>query len=198
MAERNAASRPRILPDLTTLLAAMVLLMFSNGRFPVAVCSWLGPLFMIHFTRGRKGLVRLPLAYLGLSFAFGYQFYGMTPFGGSAYLIFCASFGITLLLPYVADRYWGQRWNGLTRSLVFPLALITSEYLASFGPFGTWGSIAYSQYESLTLLQLLAWLKFQNGKILSALMGEYSGPCRKRARNRPETPRCRRAGAPEG
>lgn len=156
MAERNAASRPGILPDLTTLLVAMVLLMFSNGRFPVAVCSWLGPLFMIHFTRGGKGLVRLPLAYLGLSFAFGYQFYGMTPFGGSAYLIFCASLGITLLLPYVADRYLGHRWNGLTRSLVFPLALVASEYLVSFGPFGTWGSIAYSQYESLTLLQLLS------------------------------------------
>jgi apolipoprotein N-acyltransferase len=139
MAECNAASRPGILPDLTTLLAAMVLLMFSNGRFPVAVCSWLGPLLMIHFTRGGKGLVRLPLAYLGLSFAFGYQFYEMTPFGGSAYLLFCASFGITLLLPYVSDRYVGQRRNGLNRSLVFPLALVTSEYLASFGPFWNLG-----------------------------------------------------------
>ena len=156
MAERNAASRPGILPTLTTALAAMVLLMFSNGRIPVAVCSWLGPLFMVHFTRGGKWLVRLPLAYVGLSFAFGYQFYGMTPFGGSAYLIFCASFGITLLLPYVTDRYLGHRWNGLTRSLVFPLTLVASEYVVSFGPFGTWGSIAYSQYESLTLLQVLS------------------------------------------
>lgn len=156
MAERNAASRSGTLPDLAIFLAAIVLLMFSNGRFPVAVCSWLGPLFLIHFTRGGKGLVRLPLAYLGLSFAFGYQFYGMTPFRGSAYLIFCAAFGIALLLPYLADRYLGHRWNGLTRSLVFPLALVASEYLVSFGPFGTWGSIAYSQYESLVLLQLLS------------------------------------------
>lgn len=156
MAQHRAAFRTGSLPNLTTPLAAMVLLTFSNGRFPVAVCSWLGPLFMIHFTRGGKGLVRLPLAYLGLSFAFGYQFYGMTPFGGSAYWIFCASFGITLLLPYAADRYLGHRWNGLVRSLVFPLALVASEYLVSFGPFGTWGSIAYSQYESLTLLQLLS------------------------------------------
>lgn len=156
MAERSAASRPKILPDLTVLLAAMVLLMFSNGRFPVASCSWLGPLFMIHFTRGGNGLVRLPLAYLVLSFAFGYQFYGMTPFGGSAYWIFCASLGITLLLPYMADRYLSHRWKGLTGSLVFPLVLVASEYLVSFGPFGTWGSIAYSQYESLTVLQLLS------------------------------------------
>jgi apolipoprotein N-acyltransferase len=39
---------------------------------------------------------------------------------------------------------------------VFPLTLVASEYLVSLGPFGTWGSIAYSQYESLTLLQLLS------------------------------------------
>jgi len=111
---------------------------------------------MIHFTRGGKGLVRLPMAFLGLSFAFGYQFYEMTPFGGAAYWIFSGAFGVTLLLPYLADRYLGRRWSGLTRTLVFPLALVASEYLVSFGPFGTWGSIAYSQYEHLTLLQLLS------------------------------------------
>lgn len=70
--------------------------------------------------------------------------------------MFSAAFGIVLLLPYVADRYLGLRWRGLTRSLVFPLGLVASEYLASFNPFGTWGSIAYSQYEHLTLLQLLS------------------------------------------
>lgn len=156
LAERNAASRPGILPGLAAFLAATVSLMFSNGRFPVAMCAWLGPFFMIHFTRGGKGLVRLPLAYLGLSFAFGYEFYGMTPFGGSGYWLFCAALGTTLLLPYLADHHLGHRWSGLTRSLVFPLALVASEYLVSFGPFGTWGSIAYSQYENLTLLQLLS------------------------------------------
>jgi len=126
--------------------------MYSNGRFPIAVCSWLGPLFIIHFTRGGKGFVWLPLAYLGLSCAFGYQFYGMTPFGGAAYWIFSGAFGMALLLPYVADRYLGLRWHGLVRSLVFPLTLVASEYVVSFGPYGTWGSIAYSQYEHLTLL----------------------------------------------
>jgi apolipoprotein N-acyltransferase len=157
MAERNLASRPGILPNLTILLVAIGLLMFSNGRFPVAVCSWLGTLFMIHFTRGGKGFVRMPLTYLGLSFAFGYQFYGMTPFGGFDYWIFSGAFGVSLMLPYLADRYLGLRLPGLSRSLVFPLALVASEYLVSISsPFGTWGSIAYSQYENLTLLQLLS------------------------------------------
>ena len=156
MAESDEPSRPPFLTDLITFVAAIVLLMFSNGRFPIAVCAWLGPAFMIHFARAGKGFVRLPLAFVGLSFAFGYQFYGMAPFQGVAYGMFAAAFGIVLLLPYVADRYLGPSRQGLTRSLVFPLALVASEYLASFNPFGTWGSIAYSQYEHLTLLQLLS------------------------------------------
>jgi hypothetical protein len=35
--------------------AALALLMFSNGRFPIAACSWLAPLFMLHFTRTLAG-----------------------------------------------------------------------------------------------------------------------------------------------
>lgn len=156
MSDSNTGFRPGVTTGFATPLAAVVFLMFSNGRFPIAICAWLGPLFMIRFTRTGKGLIRLPLAYVGLSFAFGYQFHGMTPFEGSAYWMFSAALGITLLLPYTADRYLALRWRGLTRSLIFPISLVASEYLVSLGPFGTWGSIAYSQYEYSTLLQLLS------------------------------------------
>jgi apolipoprotein N-acyltransferase len=149
-------SRPGIAAALSTFLTAVVLLMVSNGRFPVAICAWLGPLFMLRFTRTGKRLIRLPLAYLGMSFAFGFQFYGIVPFGTSAFLIFCAAFGITLLLPYLADCFLATRWQGLARSLIFPLALVVSEYFASLGPFGSWGSLAYTQYEHLALLQLVS------------------------------------------
>jgi apolipoprotein N-acyltransferase len=156
MAETKANSQSGILTVAGIFLVAVGLLMFSNGRFPIAVCTWIGPLLMIHLTRTGKGFIRLPLAFVGLSFAFGFQFYGMVPFAGLAFLVFCAVFGIALVLPYVADRYLGLRWQGLTRTLIFPLTLVASEYLVSFNPFGTWGSIAYSQYESLTLLQLIS------------------------------------------
>ena len=140
----------------TIFAAAIAFLMFSNGRFPIAICAWLGPVFLLRFTRGGNAVVRLPLAYLGLSFAFGNQFYRMTPFAGVAYWIFSAAFGIALLIPYAADRFLMHRSRGLSRSLVFPMALVVSEYLASFNPFGTWGSVAYTQYEYLPLLQLVS------------------------------------------
>jgi apolipoprotein N-acyltransferase len=156
MDESRATSQSGFLTSALILLAAFAFLMFSNGRFPIGACAWLGLLFMLRFTRQGKGLIRLPLAYLTLTLAFAFQFYGMTPFGGFAYVLFSAAFGITLLFPYALDRYLGFRWQGLARSLIFPSALVLSEYAVSFGPFGTWGSLAYSQYESLTLLQLLS------------------------------------------
>ena len=153
----DAGRRPQLeFTDITSLVAAVLLLMFSNGRFPVATCAWLGPIFMLRFARRGRGVLRLPLVYLGLGFAFGYQFYGMTPFGGVGYVMFSAAFGVMLLLPYVADRYILAGGQGLARSLVFPTALVVSEYLSSFNPFGSWGSIAYSQYEYLPFLQILS------------------------------------------
>lgn len=142
--------------EISCFIAAVVFLMFSNGRFPVATCAWIGPILMLRFTRRGKGVVRLALAYLGLSFSFGFQFYEMTPFGGMGYAIFSAAFGIMLLLPYIADRYVLAGQSGIARTLVYPAALVVSEYISAFNPFGSWGSIAYSQYEYLPLLQLVS------------------------------------------
>ncbi len=156
MTETNQSVRLGFLRGLALLVLAVVFLMFSNGRFPIAMCAWLGPIFLLRFTRTGKAMFRLSLAYLVLCFSFGYQFYGMTPFGGFGYWVFSAAFGVMLLLPYSIDRYVSSRCRDLSRSLIFPLALVLSEYLSSCNPFGTWGSVAYSQYESLTLLQLLS------------------------------------------
>ncbi len=155
MAESKASLHPEPRSGAAVYCAALGLLLFSNGRYPIAACAWLAPLFMLHFVRG-GGLRRLLLAFLGLSATFGWQFWGMAPLEGFAYVLFSLTFGFTLLLPYVADRYLGRRWQGVTRSLVFPLAMVASECLASLNPFGTWGSIAYSQYEHLALLQIMS------------------------------------------
>jgi hypothetical protein len=96
MDESKPASRPGILPVLTTCLAAVAFLMFSNGRYPISVCARLGPLFVIHFSRGGSSFVRLPLPCLGLSFAFGYRFNRML-FGGPTYWVYSGVFGITLV-----------------------------------------------------------------------------------------------------
>jgi hypothetical protein len=63
MAETKANSQSGIFTVAGIFLVAVGLLMFSNGRFPIAVCTWIGPLLMIHLTRTGKGFIRLPLAF---------------------------------------------------------------------------------------------------------------------------------------
>jgi len=88
-AESDAPARSGYISPLLTFVTAIAFLLFANGRYPLAICAWLGPLFMLRFTRGGRVVIRLPLAFLGLSIAFGYQFYGMTPFGGAP--IYCSA-----------------------------------------------------------------------------------------------------------
>jgi apolipoprotein N-acyltransferase len=135
---------------------AAVLLLFSNGANTISLAAWLAPVFMLRFVRGQSFKVGLPIAYVLLVAAFVSQFRGMVHIPGVGYPIFLVVWGIPLVLPYIVDRLVTHRLRGLTASLVFPVAWAATEYVASRGPYGTWGSVAYSQYGNLALLQILS------------------------------------------
>jgi apolipoprotein N-acyltransferase len=138
------------------LTTASALLLFSNGAYSVPLATWLAPVFLLRFVRTQSFKVGLPIAYLLLATAFAFQFRGMVPIPGVGYYIFLVLWGIPLVLPYVVDRLLVRRLNGFTASLVFPSTWAATEYLVSRGPYGSWGSAAYSQYGNLPLLQLLS------------------------------------------
>lgn len=138
------------------LAVAAVLLLFSNGADNVPLAAWLAPVFVLRFLRKQRVLIGLPVVYILLIAAFTFQFRGMVPIPGIGYYIFLAIFGIPMTLPYLVDRLVSPRLAGLRATLVFPAALATTEYLLSRGPYGTWGSTAYSQYGNLALLQVLS------------------------------------------
>jgi apolipoprotein N-acyltransferase len=135
---------------------AAVLLLFSNGATTIPLAAWLAPVFILRFTRGQSLKVGLPLAYVLQVGAFSLQFRGMVLIPGIGYYVFLIVWGIPLVLPYVVDRLIAHKLSGLTASLVFPTACAVTEYAASYGPYGSWGSIAYSQYGNLPLLQILS------------------------------------------
>lgn len=138
------------------LATAAGLLLFSNGANTVPLAAWLAPVFVLRFVRGQILKVGLPVAYLLFVSAFAFQFRGMVPLPGIAYYIFLVVWGIPLVLPYIIDRLLAHRLSGLTASFVFPSAWAATEYVLSRGPYGTWGSVAYSQYGNLALLQILS------------------------------------------
>jgi apolipoprotein N-acyltransferase len=138
------------------LTIAATLLLFSNGAYSVPLAAWLAPVFLLRFVRTQSLKVGLPSAYVLLATAFAFQFRGMVPIPGVGYYIFLVLWSIPLVLPYVVDRLLVCRLTGFTASFVFPTTWAATEYLVSRGPYGSWGSAAYSQYGNLPLLQLLS------------------------------------------
>jgi apolipoprotein N-acyltransferase len=135
---------------------AAVLSLFSNGANTIPLAAWLAPVFVLRFVRRQRLYIGLPITYLLLIGSFAFQFRGMLPIPGVAYYIFLAAWGVPLVLPYIVDRLGARRVAGLAASLVFPTTWTATEYAVSRGPYGTWGSAAYSQYGNLALLQVLS------------------------------------------
>jgi len=138
------------------LAIAAALLLVSYGAYNIPLAAWLAPVFMLRFVRRQSFKVGLPVAYVVLIVTFAFQLRGMVPIPGAGYYIFLVVWGIPLLLPYLIDRLIADKLSGLTASLVFPTAWVGTEYFLSQGPFGSWGSVAYSQYGDLPLLQVVS------------------------------------------
>ena len=138
------------------LLAAVILLPFANGGQSIALAAWLAPLFLLRFTRTHRRSVALPVSLLVQAVAFAIQFRGMIPFVPIAQATVILFYAFVFTAPYIGDNLAMLRLRGFSRSLVFPLVWSAIEFLVSFGPFGSWCTVPYSQYGNLALLQILA------------------------------------------
>jgi apolipoprotein N-acyltransferase len=138
------------------LAAGFVLLLFSYGANNIPLAAWFSPLFLLRFVRQNTFKIWLPIVYVVAVLGIAFQLRGMVPIPGAGYYLFLGVSGIQFLVPYLADRWLQSKLGGLAGTLVFPTACVGLEYLNSFGPYGSWGAAAYSQYGDLALLQLLS------------------------------------------
>jgi apolipoprotein N-acyltransferase len=153
---------------------AAVLLLFAYGHGNVPLAAWLAPVFLLRFVRTHSLKVGLPVAYLLLTAASGFQLRGMVPIPGVAYYLFLALFGVPAVLPFVIDRVLAHRLAGLKSTLVFPCAWAAIDYASSLGMFGSWGAAAYSQYGNLPLLQVVSVTGLWG---VTFLMGWFAAAC---------------------
>lgn len=139
------------------LAIGALLLLVANGRHPVPVAPWLAMAALMFFVRSKPARIGLPLAWLALFLGSAFQFRGMAPLPGIFYFILWAVYGFTMVLPFWVDRVVAPRVRGFAATLVFPCTWVAMEWLvASFTPYGSWNSLAYTQYENLVLLQVMA------------------------------------------
>ncbi len=150
------ASTSRYSPSWWWLLAGLSFLLIADGRVTIASAAWLAPLCLLRFLRTQPLWRGLGIAYLAIAATRGISYYGITPIPGIFFYIFLVITGFTSLLPYLADRLLSLRLSGITRTLVFPVSVVTVQFAGSYGPHGTWGAWPYTQAGNLPLLQLLS------------------------------------------
>ena len=149
--------RPPPAPDCRSYLwlaVAAALLLVAGGPWGIPLAAWLVLVFLLRFVRTQPLVLGLLLAWLVRSATGAVASQGTILYPGILPYVVVVLTSLILTLPFLADRLIAPRLNGFAATLVFPLAFTTLEYLGSLGPFGTYNSIAYTQYGDLPLMQL--------------------------------------------
>lgn len=139
------------------LIISGILMLFYNGRYVIPLAAWFGPLFLVRYYRTEKSKKSIVLCYIIMMLSSFISFKGVTGIEGSIEYVVLIGMSFIFFSPFFIDKFIADKFNGFTSTLVLPLAGVTVEYLFSIiSPYGTWGSIAYSQYGNLELEQLLS------------------------------------------
>jgi apolipoprotein N-acyltransferase len=137
------------------LAFGLALLPFSTVHAELPLAAWLAPIFVLRFARTQRMRIGLPVVVLVSGAALAFAWRDMFPFPIGS--IIGLTYGLAFSLGYVADRVLSVRLSGIARTLVFPLAITTIDWLMStFGILATYGSPAYTQAGDLPLLQLVS------------------------------------------
>lgn len=133
-----------------------VLNLLAGGRWTIAVAAWLAPVFLLHFSRTESPLAGMVWLWLVLFATTYWAYRGLIPVPGFVAVAVTAMIALSALPPFLADRLMAPRIPSFTSTLVFPLAWAVLDFASGrLSPYGTWGSVAYTQYGNLPLMQLV-------------------------------------------
>jgi apolipoprotein N-acyltransferase len=144
------------------LLVGSALLPFTIVQTMLPLAAWLAPIFLLRFARtAHRTWVALPPIFLAHAIASLIAGRGGRPddiyvavIGLSVFAVFRS---VASTLPYAADRLIGSRLGEKTRVFVFPLAFTAIDWLMTLLPaVNSTESTVYSQYDSLSLMQIVA------------------------------------------
>jgi apolipoprotein N-acyltransferase len=139
------------------LALAAIFILFSNGKWNIPVATWLTLVFALRFWRTqplKRGFIIYTLVSI-IPFYFAWQ--GVVPIPGIGYFIFVVILCVFNSSFFLIDRLLAPRLKGFASTLVFPLAIVTMQYIMTIvSPYGSFGSLAYTQYGNLPLLQILS------------------------------------------
>jgi apolipoprotein N-acyltransferase len=134
-------------------LSAILLLLFSNGRYSIFIATWISAALLLRWARRYAALKGFLIVWLLLTGAWTFQFYGMVPLPFPFFLIIAIVYGLIGSLPYLMDLLLTKQRDQFLQTLIFPASWAIIEFLLQYTPYGSWGHTAYSQYTQLALIQ---------------------------------------------
>jgi len=154
--QASTTKRSNYWPFLWLALAAIFLL-FATGKWNIPIATWLFLVFSLRFFRTqplKRGFIIYTLVSI-IPFYFAWQ--GMVPLPGIFYFIFVVVICLFNASILLIDRLLAHRLKGFVSTLVFPLVMVTAQYIMIItSPYGSFGSHGYSQYGNLPLLQIVS------------------------------------------
>lgn len=141
--------------NLITLLAGLFFLLFTGGKYNVALLAWIPNIFLLRYYRTGNHIVRYIITSLSIAVISMFSWYGIQPLPLPEYIISMIVTSLITTLPLVIDRLFYRKVPAFAATLVFPVAATLLEYLFISGnPMGSFGALAYSQSANLPLVQL--------------------------------------------
>jgi apolipoprotein N-acyltransferase len=140
---------------LSLLVGASLFGVATRLAFPPA--AWIGLAALVHASRSIPAMSGATFLWLALYASLAIANRDTLPIPLPAYLLIFVVEATIVTLPFVIDRFASPRIGGALATLMFPMALVTAEFLRSRLTSGaSWWSIAYSQYGFMPLMQVSA------------------------------------------
>lgn len=136
-------------------IPAVLMMLFADGKYSIPVAIWVSLVFGLRFTRSRKPLTLCLIMVVTIGLVYIFQWYDawkVFPF----FFIIPVIVGLFGMLPFLIDRLLLKRYQGFLSIFIFPLLWTAGEFFNSFGLSGSVGSLAYTQYGNLPLMQLVS------------------------------------------
>src|SRR5262245_44310861 len=148
---------PMVQMEALISLAAGAALLPGFMRWPMPPAAWAALTLLVHATRMLPPGIGLPSLWLALFLAVAAGQWGIIPIGGAIYFAIVAGISASMVVPFGVDRVASAKLPGTVSTLAFPVALVAIEFMEyRWSPSATWGSIAYTQFGNLPLMQLAA------------------------------------------
>jgi len=140
------------------LAIGTALLAFTGWQTVIPLAAWLAPIFIMRFARTQRAFVALPVilvaSCVATFVAWRNDFFGPPTLMTYLFIIIV---GVLFSLGYMVDRLIATRLSGLLRTLVFPCAVTTVDFLNTLiNPLAAGGALAYSQPGQLPIQQIVA------------------------------------------